>query len=123
MEKRSSKKKIASLKRKEDFLEVYHNSLFYVGKFMVLYSKNNHVHTHRLGIVISKKVGNSVKRNKIRRIIKEVFKDYENHFKQFNDFVIVGRKSDVFPDYNQIKKEMKYLLKKLELITVENENY
>jgi ribonuclease P protein component len=121
MEKKSSKK-IVSLKKKEDFLGLYSKGVFYVGKFMVIYVLSNKFQHHRLGIVVSKKVGNSVKRNKVRRLMKEVFNGYVENLKQWNDFIIVSRKNDVLPNYNQIKKEMKYLLKKLETLIMGKEN-
>lgn len=109
-----------TLKKNYEFLRLYKKGKFYVGKFIILYILKNSAGTNRLGITVSKKVGkSSVKRNRIRRLIKENYRFYESFIKEGVDCVFVVRKSDVLPEFTQIKKEMKFLLKKLDVFNQE----
>lgn len=106
-------KEIRSIKETKTFLYLYKNANFYVGKFLVLYELPNEFEFHRLGVVVGKKVGNSVKRSRVKRLIKENFRHRKDELKGYHDFVFIARKTEVLPQYSQIKKEMKYLMKKL----------
>lgn len=110
--------KFTSIVKNRDFLRLYKKGSYYVGRYMVVYIQKNTTGTNRLGITVSKKVGNSVKRNRIRRLIKENFRNYVNYLDGSIDIVIVSRSSEEMPDYFMIKREMKFLLKKLKVLDV-----
>jgi ribonuclease P protein component len=105
-------KKTITLKKNYEFLQLYNKGKFYVGKYLVLYLRKNKLGINRIGITTSRKFGNSVKRNRIRRLIKESYRHFENVLKIGYDFVFVARCIEVLPEYNDIKKEMKFLFKK-----------
>lgn len=109
-------KKTAPLKSNNEFLRVFRKGRFYAGKHIVLYVLKNNLNVNRLGITASKKFGKSVKRNRIRRLIKENYRCFEDFIAQGNDIVFVAKKQEVMPGYHDIKKEMKFLLKKFELM-------
>ena len=67
-------RKFPSLKSGSDFKRVYDNGISYGNKFLVMYILKNTYSENRLGISISKKVGNSVIRHKITRQLREIFK-------------------------------------------------
>ncbi len=77
---------------------------------------------NRLGVTASRKFGKSVRRNRVRRLIKENYRHFEKYMKVGYDFVFVARATDVLPEYNDIKKEMKYLLKKSAVLDLEKWN-
>ena len=60
-----------SLKNREQFRYVYRNGRSYANKYLVMYTAANHLDRHRLGISVSKKVGNSVIRHRLIRLIRE----------------------------------------------------
>ena len=60
-----------SLKKNQDFKKVYNHRRSVANRLLVLYVKKNDFTTNRIGISISKKVGQAVTRNRIKRIIKE----------------------------------------------------
>lgn len=101
------------IKKNYEFLRMYKNGKFFVGKFMVLYILPNNFGIKRLGITVSKKQGNSVKRNRIRRLIRENYRLFESYVLNGFDLVFVARTTDEIPDFHEIRKEMKYLFKKL----------
>jgi len=115
-------KKIVTLKKNYEFQRLYKKGKFYVGKYLVLYVKENKLNINRIGITTSRKFGNSVKRNRVRRLIRESYRYYEKYLKVGYDFVFVARSTEDLPAYTDIKKEMKYLLKKNSVFDMEKWN-
>lgn len=113
-------KKTVPLKKNYEFQRVYSRGKYYVGRFMVLYVLKNSYNINRLGITASKKVGKSVKRNRLRRLIKENYRAKENLLIKGYDMVFVGRNTNVLPSFVEIKKEMTFLFKKLDMIDWES---
>lgn len=105
-------KNTKSLCKNYEFKRVYSKGKFCVGKYLVLYYLNNGYRYNRLGISSGKKIGNSVTRNRLKRIVKENYRLYEKKMVFGHDIVFVLRKNDNIPEFWDINKEMKYLLKK-----------
>ena len=80
-----------SLKKNEDFKNVYNNGKSIANRNMVMYVLNNNTNTNRLGISVSKKVGNSVVRHHLTRLIREVYRLREELFIGGIDIVVVVR--------------------------------
>ena len=69
-----------SLKRSQDFRKVYAEGRSYANRYLVMYMIKNHTDRNRLGISVSKKVGNSVVRHRITRLIRESYRVKEELF-------------------------------------------
>ena len=82
-----------SLRRNEDFRRVYEKGKSYANRYLVLYVLANQTDRNRLGISVSKKVGNSVVRHRITRLIRESYRIQEAMFNSGLDMVVVARKS------------------------------
>lgn len=104
------------LKKNNEFMRVYNKGKFYAGRIIVIHSIPNKSCINRLGISVSKKAGNSVKRNRIKRLIRENYRLMENSLKTGFDIVFVYRNIDIIPQFKEFKKEMKYVFKKLGII-------
>lgn len=63
-----------SLKKNKDFQVVYKNGKSYANRYLVLYIRENGMDKNRLGISVSKKVGNSVVRHHLTRLIRESYR-------------------------------------------------
>lgn len=111
--------KTIPLKKNHEFMRVYKKGRFYVGKYITLYTLQNYIDKNRLGITVSKKVGKSVKRNRIRRLVRENYRLYEGQVNKSFDIVFVVRSSEDMPGFFEIKKEMKYLFRKLNIFDQE----
>ncbi len=111
--------KTVPLKKNYEFLRVYKKGKFYVGKYITMYVLPNDLGFNRLGITVSKKFGKSVKRNRLRRLIRENYRFFESFVKDSFDIVFVSRNSAEMPDFVSIKKEMRFLLKKLNIFNQE----
>ncbi|MBU3840669.1 MAG: ribonuclease P protein component [Candidatus Ruminococcus intestinipullorum] len=80
-----------SLKKNKDFQIVYKNGKSLANKYLVLYVRENGLEKNRLGISVSKKVGNSVVRHHLTRLIRESYRLQEEHFQSGFDLVVVVR--------------------------------
>lgn len=104
-----------TIKNNWEFQKIYRRGRYAYSKTLVVYAWPNHSEKKRIGITVSKKYGKSVKRNRIRRLIRESYRNLYETIKPGYDFVIVARKrkENQEPKYSQILKEMRYLFGKL----------
>lgn len=108
-------KNTISLKMNYEFKRAYNRGKYVAGRHLVLYIWKNRLEANRMGITTSKKVGNSVRRNRIRRLIRENYRLMEDSIDVGYDLVFVARAQSIEPVFNDIKVEMEYLFKKLSL--------
>ena len=90
-----------SLKKNKDFQIVYRKGKSYANRFLVMYIKKNDMGKNRLGISVSKKVGNSIVRHRLTRLIRESYRLQEEYFLCGYDIVAVVRvnaKNSTFAD-------------------------
>lgn len=80
-----------SLKKSRDFQQVYRRGRSVANRYIVLYVLENGQDRNRLGISVSKKVGNSVVRHHLTRLIRESYRLNEEHFMRGLDLVVVLR--------------------------------
>ena len=80
-----------SLKKNDDFRLVYKRGRSKADSNFVLYAKKNGLSKNRLGISVSKKVGNSVVRHHLARLIREAYRLHEEDFHIGWDLVVVVR--------------------------------
>jgi len=107
-----------SLRKNEQFQFVYKNSRSYANKYMVMYVKKNGMEINRLGISVSKKVGNSVVRHRVKRLIKESYRLHENIFNNGLDIVIVARPSAAAVGYEEAEGALLHLGKLHKIIKI-----
>ena len=98
-----------SLKKSAEFDNVYHNGKSYANRLLVMYALPNGESGLRLGISVSKKVGNSVKRHHLARLIRENVRLSEEMLKKCFDIVVVARVSAKNADYHQIESALMHL--------------
>ena len=70
-----------SLKKNRDFQTVYNKGKSLANSYLVMYVMDNGLEKNRLGISVSKKVGNSVVRHRLTRLIRESYRLSEEHFR------------------------------------------
>ena len=101
---------LASLKSTEEFARVYRKGRSYGSKLLVLYvlESEKGQEAGRLGISISKKVGGSVERHRLRRLLKESFRLRKSEWAP-GDYVIVARKEAAGKSFQEIDACLLYL--------------
>ena len=80
-----------SLKKNRDFQIVYKEGKSLANRYLVLYVKENGMEINRLGISVSKKVGNSIVRHRLTRLIRESYRLQEDMFNSGLDMVVIAR--------------------------------
>ena len=108
------------LKNTNQFKIVYNNGKSYANRDLVMYLRKNDSDTNRLGISVSKKVGNSVVRHRITRLIRESYRLNEAVLLQGYDIVVVARANAKGKDYFDICRAFLHLAK-LHRIIEENQ--
>lgn len=107
-----------SLKNNRQFQFVYRNGKSYANKYLVMYVKENGLGKNRIGISVSKKVGNSVVRHRVTRLVRESYRLHESIFNSGLDIVIVGRQGAASVGYYEIESALLHLAKRHEVIRV-----
>lgn len=107
-----------SLKKNEDFKHCYRTGRSFANRYLVLYVCGNGMDKNRVGISVSKKVGNSVVRHHICRLVRESYRLHENQFKRGFDLVFVARRQAAEADYHQIEGALLRLMKRTDLFCV-----
>ena len=98
-----------SLKKNDDFRTVYKKGVSYANKYLVMYVLKNNQNKNRLGISISKKVGNSVIRHRFCRLVRESYRLHEEVFNSGLDIVVVARTSAKGCNYHEIESALLHL--------------
>lgn len=111
-------KKIKTLKKNYEFKNVLSKGKFFVGKYVTIYIKNNKKNENYVGIAVGTKVAKSVKRNRIKRLIRESYRLNKNNLKKGNDIVFLWNKNANFHkiNFNIINTEIISLLNKAKMV-------
>ncbi len=110
-----------SLKKRDQFSYVYQNGKSYANKQLVMYIVLNGLSKNRIGISVSKKVGNSVIRHRITRLIRESCRLKESMLKTGFDIVVVARAGAKGKSYSEMEHSFLHLMG-LHQLLIEDEN-
>ena len=102
-----------SLKKNRDFQMVYHQGKSQANKYLIMYALQNAETRNRLGISVSKKVGNSVVRHHLTRLVRESYRLNEEQFQSGYDLVVIVRPSAKEKSYHEIESALLHLGGKL----------
>lgn len=106
----------SSMKYNRDFRYLYKKGKSVAGSYLVIYAKKAGKKENILGITVTKKLGNAVVRNRVRRLIRECYRLREREIKVGYKIVIVARGRAANADFYAIKNDMGYLLGKIGLV-------
>ena len=98
-----------SLKKNIDFQNVYNNGRFFANKYLVMYILENGTQNNRIGISVSKKVGNSVIRHHITRLVRESYRLHEDMFNSGLDIVVIARATARNISYYEVESALMHL--------------
>ena len=110
---------IYRLKKNFEFNTVYRRGKSFANELLVLYifknkkNKDDNMNSYnKIGVSVSKKVGNSVVRSRCKRLISESFRLNYDNIKKGYDFVFIARNPVKDKNYFDVEKSMKNLIKK-----------
>ena len=99
------------LKSNSDFVRVYKKGRSKANRYLVVYVAENGTEQNRLGVSISKKVGNSVYRHYFKRCVKESYRLHEKMFNSGLDIVVLARQSAKGIKYRDIESALMHLMR------------
>lgn len=106
-------KKINIIKRKDEINEVIKNRKQVKNKYYYIYYKDNNYDKYRFCICVSKKLGNAVNRNKIKRQVKDIIDKSNLVFKRNVDYVIIISKEINNIEFNKRREYLIELISKI----------
>lgn len=116
-------KKTEMLKKNYEYRRVLSKGKYYSGQFIEAFiKKNNQKQKNFLGIAIGVKVAKATKRNHIKRLIRENYKNYEENITSGNTIVFLWKKKIDIKNatYKNISQDMKRIFDKSKLFVEEN---
>jgi len=93
------------IKKRNDFLSLYKKGKRYRGKYFNLVYFSNNLSFSRMAVVVSKKIGNAVKRNKIKRWMRSLFRRNKVLLKDTLDIIFVVKKEIQDATWEKIEEE------------------
>lgn len=109
-------KNFETLKSNYDFKRVYDAKKSFANRLLVVYVLENGTDTNRIGVSVSKKVGNSIVRHRLARLIRESFRLHADEVLVGFDIVIIARVGMKGKNYFETESALMHLLKLHKLI-------
>ncbi|XVG95904.1 ribonuclease P protein component [Eubacteriales bacterium KG127] len=100
------------LRNKKNFFKIYSKGKSIGDRYIVLFYKKNHLPYSRKAFLASKKVGNSVKRNRARRLMKESVRLLDFEIPQGYDFIFIARNTINDKSYNDVSRSVRSAIKR-----------
>lgn len=111
-------KQTIMLKKNYEFKNIFVKGKYYGGEYIEIFALKSDININMLGIAISKKIAKSVKRNKIKRLIKENYRLLEEKLNLGYNIVILWNKKTPYQraSFTNIKKDMLNVFERIGLI-------
>lgn len=110
-------KSCESLKKNQNFQKVFRFGKSKANKYLIMYVLKNDLKKNRLGIQVSKKVGNSVVRHRLTRLIREAYRLNKEMFNSGLDIVVIARGSAKDRTFKEIESALTHLGKIQKILT------
>ncbi|MDE0583084.1 ribonuclease P protein component [Planococcus sp. A6] len=100
------------IKKNTEFQRVFKKGKSFANRqFIVYLLKGEQQEEFRLGLSVSKKVGNAVARNRVKRYIRQVFLELKDDLLPNADYIIIARPQAANLDFHESKKSLEHVLK------------
>ncbi|QED49949.1 ribonuclease P protein component [Cytobacillus dafuensis] len=111
-------KKEFRVKKNKEFQEAFKKGKSFANRQFVVYSLKKPDQEHfRIGLSVSKKIGNAVTRNQIKRYVRQAFHELEHEIHNQYDYIIIARKPVADMEFHEIKKSLMHVLKISKVLT------
>lgn len=82
-----------NLKKDREFQIIYNSGRKSFGYYSLIFFKKNNEKVKRCGFVVSKKTGNAVCRNRLKRLFREYYRKYEEQIKDEYDIIFIAKRT------------------------------
>jgi ribonuclease P protein component len=105
------------IKKNAEFQKIFKRGKSFANRQFVVYclAKEGQV-DFRIGLSVSKKIGNAVTRNRIKRYIRQAFLEMKEEINPNMDYVIIARHQAASLDFHESKKNLQHVLKVAKMI-------
>jgi ribonuclease P protein component len=112
-------KKEQRIKKNKEFQHVFQKGKSMANRQFVIYAvKMEDQPVFRLGLSVSKKIGNAVTRNRIKRLVRQAVHEMREQLPDSVDIVVIARKPAADMSFEEVKKSLHHIIKKLPLLSV-----
>ena len=117
-------KNTIKIKKNYEFNNIFKRGKYFSGELIECFYIKQNKNINFFGIAISSKLCNAVKRNRIKRVIREAYRNLENSIDTGNTLVFLWKKKvDIKEcDYAKVLEDMKQILKKMGIYINEEDN-
>jgi len=109
-------KRLYRLRKNTDIQRTRRKGQSKTTRILVLVALPNHQNRSRFGFAVSKRIGNAVKRNKIKRQLREAARLRQTQIRSGYDLLFIARVPINRSDYQQIEQAVDELLSRLKLL-------
>ena len=99
------------VKSEKDFNAIFKRGQSFANRKFVVYQLENQQNHFRVGLSVSKKLGNAVTRNQIKRRIRHILQSVKGSLVEHVDFVVIARKGVETLEYAEMEKNLLHVLK------------
>src|SRR3954453_22483829 len=100
------------VKKNKEFQEAFQKGKSVANRQFVVYVLKEPDQKHfRIGLSVSKKIGNAVTRNQIKRYVRQVFHEFDGQLHNDVDYVIIARKPTATMDFAEIQESLSHVLR------------
>ena len=100
------------IKKNKEFQQVFKKGKSFANRQFVVYSYRKEEQAEfRIGLSVSKKIGNAVTRNRIKRYLRQSFLEMKDELQNDMDYVIIARHQAATIDFHETKKSLQHVLR------------
>ena len=112
-------KKKHRIKKNDEFQAVFQKGKSNANRQFVVYQLDKEEQPNfRIGLSVSKKIGNAVVRNRIKRMVRQAITELKDEIASGKDFVIIARKPCAEMTYEEVKKSLIHVFKRSGMIRI-----
>ena len=99
------------IKKNKEFQRIFKKGKSFANRQFIVYVLKSDQPEFRVGLSVSKKVGNAVTRNRIKRYIRQTFLERKEDLMPNADYVIIARQQAAEMDFHESKKSLEHVLR------------